>query len=143
MEDNAVVLDELVVTTGYQTIERGRATGSFNIVKPDDLQSIVSNDFVDKLEGVVPGLSIDNNGEMMIRGQATIYAETKPLIVVDGFPMEYGTYNINSNDIEQISILKDAASASIWGVRAANGVIVITTKKVQRIKKPKSVTLVT
>lgn len=79
----------------------------------------------------------------MIRGQATIYAETKPLIVVDGFPMEYGTYNINSNDIEQISILKDAASASIWGVRAANGVIVITTKKVQRIKKPKSVTLVT
>lgn len=63
MEDNAVVLDELVVTTGYQTIERGRATGSFNIVKPDDLQSIVSNDFVDKLEGVVPGLSIDNNGE--------------------------------------------------------------------------------
>lgn len=137
LEDNAVVLDELVVTTGYQTIERGRATGSFNIVKPDDLQSIVSNDFVDKLEGVVPGLSIDNNGEMMIRGQATIYAETKPLIVVDGFPMEYGTYNINSNDIEQISILKDAASASIWGVRAANGVIVITTKKGTKNQKAK------
>lgn len=129
LEDDTVMLDEMVVTTGYQTIERGRATGAFNIVEQSDLQSVISNDFVDKLEGVVPGLAIDNNGEMMIRGQATIYAETKPLIVVDGFPMEYGTYNINSNDIEQISVLKDAASASIWGVRAANGVIVITTKK--------------
>lgn len=129
LEDDAVVMEGLVVTTGYQTIERGRATGSFNIVEPSDLQSVISNDFVDKLEGIVPGLAVDGNGDMLIRGQATIYAETKPLVVVDGFPMEYGTYNINSNDIEQISVLKDAASASIWGVRAANGVVVITTKK--------------
>lgn len=117
-----------IVVTGYQDIEKGRATGSFDIVKPAQLKTVVSGDVVDNLEGVVPGLSVDGSGNMMIRGQATIYAETKPLIVVDGFPMEYGTYNINPNDIEQISVLKDAASASIWGVRAANGVIVITTK---------------
>lgn len=129
LKDDLVELNEVVVTTGYQTIERGRATGAFEIVKPEELHTIVSNDFVDQLEGIVPGLSVDGNGDMILRGQATIYADTKPLIVVDGFPMEYGTYNINSNDIEQISVLKDAASASIWGVRAANGVIVITTKK--------------
>lgn len=129
LENESTSLEEVVVTTGYQTIERGRATGSFEVVKQKDLQMIVSNDVADKLEGIVPGLAVDGNGEMMIRGQATIYAETKPLVVVDGFPMEYGTYNVNPNDIQQISVLKDAAAASIWGVRAANGVIVITTKK--------------
>ncbi|WP_320018592.1 SusC/RagA family TonB-linked outer membrane protein [Labilibaculum manganireducens] len=128
---------EEVVVTGYQTIEQGRATGSYDIVNQDELSRIVSNDVVDKLEGVVPGLLIDSNGDMMIRGQATIYAQTKPLVVVDGFPMEYGTYNINPNDIESISVLKDAASASIWGVRAANGVLVITTKKGSKNKKVK------
>lgn len=129
LENESTSLEEVVVTTGYQTIERGRATGSFEVVNPKELQMVVSNDVVDKLEGVVPGLSVDGNGDMMIRGQATIYAETKPLVVVDGFPMEYGTVNINPNDIQSISVLKDAAAASIWGVRAANGVIVITTKR--------------
>lgn len=136
MEDIVSELCEVVVSTGYQTIEQGRATGSFNIVKPKELQNVVSGDVVDKLDGLVPGLTMDSNGDMLLRGQASIYAETKPLIVVDGFPMEYGTYNINPNDIEQISVLKDAASASIWGVRAANGVIVITTKKGCKNQKP-------
>ena len=122
------MLDNVMVT-GYQTISRERSTGSYSLLRPEDLPSVVSTDIVDKLEGVVPGLAIDGNGNMMVRGQATIYAETKPLIVVDGFPMEYGTYNVNPQDIENISVLKDAAAASIWGVRAANGVIVITTKK--------------
>ena len=135
LKDESIKVDEVVVTTGYQTIERGRATGSFDVVKSKDLQMVVSNDVVDKLEGVVPGLALDGEGNMIIRGQATIYAETKPLIVVDGFPMEYGTYNINPNDIDQISVLKDAAAASIWGVRAANGVIVITTKKGKKNQK--------
>lgn len=129
LKDDAHELEAVTVTTGYQTLDKGRATGSFEVVTAKDLDMVVSNDVVDKLEGVVPGLAVDGNGEMMLRGQATIYAETKPLIVVDGFPMEYGTYNINPNDIQSISVLKDAASASIWGVRAANGVIVITTKK--------------
>jgi Outer membrane receptor for ferrienterochelin and colicins len=136
LETDVATLGEVVVT-GYQTLEQGRATGSYDIVKQSDLSKIVSNDVVDKLEGVVPGLLIDNNGDMMIRGQASIYAQTKPLLVVDGFPMEYGTYNINPNDIESISVLKDAASASIWGVRAANGVLVITTKKGKKNEKVK------
>lgn len=135
LHDAVNELKGLVVTTGYQTIEKGRATGSFDIVKQEDLKNVVSGDVVDKLEGVVPGLQIDADGNMLMRGQATIYADTKPLVVVDGFPMEYGTYNINPNDIEQISVLKDAASASIWGVRAANGVIVITTKKGKKNQK--------
>lgn len=129
-----VMLDEVLVT-GYQQIESGRATGSFDIIKPEQLKTVVSSDVVDNLEGVVPGLAIDGNGNMIVRGQATIYAETKPLIVVDGFPMEYGTYNVNPQDIESISVLKDAAAASIWGVRAANGVLVITTKKGKMNKK--------
>ena len=135
LKNDAHQLEDVVVTTGYQTIERGRATGSFEVVRQKDLQMVVSNDITDKLEGIVPGLAVDGNGDMMIRGQATIYAETKPLVVVDGFPMEYGTYNINPNDIEQISVLKDAAAASIWGVRAANGVVVITTKQGKKNQK--------
>ncbi len=137
MEEDVVLLENVVVT-GYQTIEKGRATGSFEMVSSNDLsKTIVSNNFVDKLEGIVPGLSINSDGEMLIRGQATIYAETKPLVVVDGFPMEYGTENINPNDIESISVLKDAASAAIWGVRAANGVVVITTKRGAKNQKTK------
>lgn len=131
-----VMLDEVLVT-GYQQIEKGRATGSFEVLKPEQLKTVVSGDVADNLEGIVPGLSVDGDGNILVRGQATIYAETKPLIVVDGFPMEYGTFNINPNDIEQISVLKDAASASIWGVRAANGVIVINTKHGQHNKKAK------
>ena len=121
-------LDDVVVT-GYQTISKERATGAFSIVDPSTLTSIVSSDIVDKLEGTVSGLAVDGDGNMVVRGLASIYAEKKPLVVVDGFPMEYETSNVNSQDIESISVLKDAAAASIWGVRAANGVIVITTKK--------------
>ena len=127
MQSDMVIAESVI--TGYQTIEKGRSTGSFAVVTDDDMNKIVTNNVVDKLEGVVPGLAIDGNGNMIVRGQATLYAETAPLIVVDGFPMEYDAFNVNPNDIEQISVLKDAAAASIWGVRAANGVIVITTKK--------------
>lgn len=134
LKEHTSALEEVVVT-GYQVIESGRATGSFDMLTQKDVNMVVSTDIVDKLEGIVPGLSIDSNGEMLIRGQATIYAQTNPLVVVDGFPMEYGTYNINPNDIEQITVLKDAASASIWGVRAANGVIVITTKRGSKNEK--------
>ena len=131
--ENVEMHSDMVITesviTGYQTIEKGRSTGSYAVVTDDKMNKIVTNNVVDRLEGVVPGLAIDGNGNMIVRGQATLYAETAPLIVVDGFPMEYDAFNVNPNDIEQISVLKDAAAASIWGVRAANGVIVITTKK--------------
>src|SRR5574344_1158005 len=131
LEDAINALDNVVVT-GFQTIERGRATGSYDILKEKDLKIIPSSNFMQKLEGLVPGLLIKADGSLEMRGKATLYANSQPLIVVDGFPMEYDNYNINPNDIEQISVLKDAASASIWGVRAANGVIVITTKSGHR-----------
>ncbi len=118
-----------VVVTGVQTIEKGRATGSFTILKEDDLEQVVSTDFREKLIGAATGVYVDKNNNLLIRGESTLEATTSPLVVVDGIPLESSTLNINPNDIDQISVLKDAASASIWGVRAANGVIVITTKR--------------
>ena len=118
-----------VVVTGLQTIEKGRATGSFQILKSEELDAVISTDFREKLIGAASGVYVDKDNNLMIRGQSTFNASTKPLIVVDGIPLESSDFNINPNDIDQISILKDAASASIWGVRAANGVVVISTKR--------------
>ena len=124
-------MDEVVVT-GVQTIEKGRATGSFTLLNQDDMKQIYSMSLTEKLEGAVPGLYVDKDNEITIRGISTLNANTKPLIVVDGFPMESSELSINPNDIEQVTVLKDAASASIWGIRAANGVVVITTRRGKR-----------
>ncbi|MDQ1770630.1 SusC/RagA family TonB-linked outer membrane protein [Labilibaculum sp. A4] len=118
-----------VVVTGLQTIEKGRATGSFTILKNEDMDNVVSTDFREKLIGAASGVYIDKDNNLMIRGQGTLLGNKKPLIVLDGIPLESSELNLNPNDIDQISVLKDAASASIWGVRAANGVVVITTKR--------------
>ena len=128
MEEDTKMIDEVVVT-GYQTIKSGRATGSFQILKQENMDNIVAVDIKEKLEGTVPGLMVNTDGSMMIRGQGTFQASTEPLIVVDGFPMESSTLNLNPADIEQVTVLKDAASAAIYGVRGANGVVVITTKR--------------
>lgn len=128
LDENSKLLGEVVVT-GIQTIEKGRATGAYNIVTPDDMKHIYSTNINEKLEGTVPGLYVDKNNAITIRGLSSLNASTKPLIVVDGFPLESSELNLNPNDIAQITVLKDAASASIWGIRAANGVIVITTKR--------------
>ena len=128
MEEDAKMIEEVVVT-GYQTIKSGRATGSFQILKQENMDNIVAVDVKEKLEGTVPGLMVNTDGSMMIRGQGTFQASTEPLIVVDGFPMESSTLNLNPADIEQVTVLKDAASAAIYGVRGANGVVVITTKR--------------
>lgn len=134
-EEYLILLDETsaqlneVVVTGVQTIERGRATGSFNILKPSDIDNIYSTNIIEKLEGAAPGVYVGKDNEIVIRGLSSLNANTKPLIVVDGFPLESSELNLNPNDIEQISVLKDAAAASIWGIRAANGVVVITTKR--------------
>ena len=135
IEDNKL-LDEVVVT-GVQTIERGRATGSFSIINQDDMKSIYSNNLINKLEGSTPGLYIDKNNNINIRGISSMNADTSPLIVVDGFPLEGSMLNLNPADIEQVTVLKDAASASIWGIRAANGVVVVTTKRGSKDKKIK------
>lgn len=136
LQEDTTQLGEVVVT-GYQTISRERATGSFATIKSDVIDSKISVGVESRIQGMVSGLKVNNEGEMTIRGISTLYASKKPLIVVDGFPIESDIKSINPNDIKSINILKDAAAASIWGVRASNGVIVITTKKGSKSKKPK------
>lgn len=128
LEEDSANLGEVVVT-GLQTIEKGRATGSFTVLDNEEMDKIYSVDFREKLAGTTSGLYVDKDNNITIRGLGSFKANTTPLIVVDGIPMESDALNINPNDIEQVSVLKDAASASVWGVRAANGVIVISTKR--------------
>ena len=122
---------EDVVVTGYQTISKERATGAFDIVAKAQLEKPAAN-ISSRLIGAAPGLAysqdIYGNPTFQIRGISTFSASAPPLIVVDGFPVESSFESINPNDIENITVLKDAAAASIWGAKSANGVIVITTK---------------
>lgn len=143
LKESDNILDEVVIT-GYYSLPKERATGSFSHIKEEDLQSITSLSVKDKIEGLVPGLifepnfKYDQNGStersrgLLIRGQSTL-GDNEPLIVVDGFPVisTGGTdpwSTINPDDVASITVLKDAAAASIWGAKAANGVIVIKTK---------------
>ncbi|WP_394972815.1 SusC/RagA family TonB-linked outer membrane protein [uncultured Croceitalea sp.] len=133
MRESSLQLDEvLLVSTGYQNISKERATGSFDKLEERTLEVKINQDILDKLEGEVAGLTTDAQGNIIIRGLSSIFAETQPLIVVDGFPIEGDISTINPNDVQSVSILKDAAAASIWGIRASSGVIVIVTKKGQR-----------
>lgn len=116
-----------VVASGYQSIPKERATGSFSKVDNATFNRQVSTDVISRLKGIAPSILFDERSgspKLTIRGQATIFGNDQPLIVVDNFPYEGDINNINPNDIEDIDILKDAAAASIWGVRAGNGVIV-------------------
>ncbi|SMC56500.1 SusC/RagA family TonB-linked outer membrane protein [Pedobacter nyackensis] len=127
-------LDEVtIVSTGYQEIPKERATGSFTVINNQLINRAVSTNIMDRLVGVSSGLlqndGTGNNLGISIRGRSTIFANTQPLIVVDNFPYDGDINNINPNDIENVTLLKDAAAASIWGARSGNGVIVITTKK--------------
>ncbi len=123
------------INTGYQLLPKERATGSFVQLDNSLLNRRVSTDILSRIEDVTPGLIFDRgpiasgNPPITIRGQSTINAKTEPLIVIDNFPYEGDFNTINPNDVESITILKDAAAASIWGARAGNGVIVITTKR--------------
>jgi TonB-dependent starch-binding outer membrane protein SusC len=124
-------------STGYQEIPKERATGSFVKINNELLNRRVSTSILDRLEGVASGVLFpnknipggSNESPISIRGRSTILANTQPLVVVDNFPYDGDINNINPNTVESITLLKDAAAASIWGVRSSNGVIVITTKK--------------
>ncbi len=134
MQEEVAELGEVIImSTGYQEIPKERATGSFAQVDNKLFNRSVSTDIITRLKNVVPGLLFDERrGEapsLNIRGRSTIFANANPLIVVDGFPYEGELSNINPNDIESVTVLKDAAAASIWGVKAGNGVIVVVTKK--------------
>ena len=135
--DDFTMLGEVsVVSTGYQTIPKERATGSFSTVSAADLAKTPTVNLVDRIEGQVAGVKVTSAGALQIRGKNSYSTkiESDPLIVIDGFPyLPIGGENVleslNPDDVEQMTFLKDAAAASIWGAKAANGVVVITTKK--------------
>jgi len=127
-----------VVSTGYQDIPKERSTGSFTKIDKATLNQQTGTNILDRLIGVTSGLLFDVNKEdgnpqnktkISIRGLSTIHGPMDPLIVVDGFIYEGDIENINPNTIDNVTVLKDAAAASIWGARAGNGVIVISTKR--------------
>ncbi len=127
----------MVYSTGYQSLPKERATGSFTQLDEKALNQQTGTNILDRLDGVASGVMFDTkrgqSGQrklnLTVRGLSTINGPQDPLIVLDNFPYEGDINNINPNDIESITVLKDAAAASIWGARAGNGVIVITTKK--------------
>lgn len=125
-------LNEVVISTGYQQLKKERTTGAYAQLSNEQLDRIVSPNIISRLDGNVSGLVFNRSNlenDISIRGRSTLFANAQPLIVIDDFPYEGDLSNINPNDVESISILKDAAAASVWGTRAGNGVIVITTKK--------------
>lgn len=146
LEQEPAQLEEVgIVSTGYQLIPKERATGSFIQLNNSQINRSVSTNLMERLNGMVTGLTysditsstVSNTSPLarmvgiQIRGTSTLspLVSVSPLIVLDNFPYEGDIKNINPNDIESITVLKDAAAASIWGARSGNGVIVITTKK--------------
>lgn len=138
LAEDSEVLEEVVVT-GYTTQRKADLTGAVSVVSAADLQKQQENNPMKALQGKVPGLNISADGNpsgaatIRIRGEGTLN-NSDPLYIIDGVPTKAGMHELNPNDIESMQILKDAASASIYGSRAANGVIIITTKKGQEGK---------
>lgn len=146
MREDAEVLDEVVVT-GYATIKKSAFAGSASVVKMGDKADLPVSDFKSLLQGSAPGIQLNSASgalgaetKVTIRGLGSFNASTSPLYVIDGVPVmtsvnsgqdDYGTdimATLSTSDIENITVIKDAAAASLYGSRAANGVIVITTK---------------
>ena len=133
LQEAANDLNEVVVT-GYTTQRKADLTGAISVVSVDDIAKQNENNPIKALQGRVPGMNISADGSpsgtatVRIRGIGTLN-NNDPLYIVDGIPTKAGMHELNGNDIESIQVLKDAASASIYGSRAANGVIIITTKK--------------
>ncbi|MEC5145029.1 TonB-dependent receptor [Chitinophaga sp. 212800010-3] len=123
-----------VVVTGYQTQRKADLTGAVSVVNVGDLKKQAVASPVKALQGQVPGVFITSSGSpsapvtVRIRGVGTLN-DNDPLYIIDGVPTKAGMHELNSNDIETMQVLKDASAASIYGARAANGVIIITTKQ--------------
>jgi TonB-linked SusC/RagA family outer membrane protein len=134
MEGNNNTLDE-VILTGYQKLSVNKSTGAAKVVKSDVFTKKTNSNIIQSLEGQIAGLGLfsdptqEGKTKFNIRGITTLGGRTGPLIVVDGFPLESSISTINPYDIESVTVLNDAAATSIYGARAANGVIVITSKK--------------
>ncbi|OYX15504.1 MAG: hypothetical protein B7Z16_13295, partial [Algoriphagus sp. 32-45-6] len=148
LSESELGLEEVtIVSTGFQELSAERSTGSFVKVDQELVDRRVSTNLIDRLEDVTPGLIFNRDraritpGESIsIRGTATLQSNSEPLIVVDNLAYDGPLSSINPNDVESMTVLKDAAAASIWGARAGNGVIVITTKK-GRFQEPMRVSL--
>ncbi|HWK57305.1 MAG TPA: SusC/RagA family TonB-linked outer membrane protein [Parapedobacter sp.] len=137
------MLEEVEVSTGYQTIPKERATGSFDFIDNKLFNRMPGRDIVSRLEGIAVGVDFVKQtnsfqyysaraapiGQMSIRGISTLYSAKQPLVVVDNFAYDGNIHDLNPNDVESVTLLKDAAASSIWGARAGNGVIVVKTKK--------------
>lgn len=138
LSEDTELLEEVVVV-GYSTQKKADVTGAITAVNVDDIAKQNENNPVKALQGRVPGMNISADGNpsgastVRIRGIGTLN-NNDPLYIIDGVPTKSGMHELNGNDIESIQILKDAASASIYGSRAANGVIIITTKKGKGLK---------
>ena len=136
LETDTKALDEVIVVA-FGTSTKQAFTGSASVMDSKDLEKHVTTNVANALVGNVPGLQMRGSsgapgadaGSMNIRGISSMYADTKPLIIVDGAPYSSSLSNIAQSDIESITVLKDAASAALYGARGANGVILVTTKK--------------
>ena len=145
MEPDAEMLDEVVVEGMYGTQKLGSITGSVATVKEEKLRDRPVANVADALQGQVAGLQVYTaSGEpsasfsMRLRGVNSMNASNTPLLIVDGTPVTASAFRaINSNDIENVVLLKDASSTAIYGSRAANGVLVISTKRGKMGEKPK------
>ena len=133
LKENTSELSEVVVT-GYTTQRKADLTGAVSVVSVDEIAKQNENNPIKALQGRVPGMNVSADGNpsgaatVRIRGIGTLN-NNDPLYIIDGVPTKAGMHELNGNDIESIQVLKDAASASIYGSRAANGVIIITTKR--------------
>ena len=150
LQDDAQVLQDVVVI-GYGTVRKSDATGSVMSVEADQLNKGLATSPADLLQGKTPGVQITTNSgapgagsKIRIRGGSSLSASNDPLIVIDGLPISSTEISggdvlntINPNDIESFSILKDASATAIYGSRASNGVILITTKKGKAGSKPR------
>lgn len=140
LEEDSRLMDEVVVT-GYTTQRKADLTGAVSVVSTESLSTTADTDPMRALQGRVPGMTITSDGSpigtgtVRIRGIGSFNSSQDPLYVIDGVPTNMALNSLNTNDIESMQVLKDAASASIYGSRASNGVIIITTKKGKKGKK--------
>lgn len=136
LSQDTETLDETIVVA-YGTATKSSFTGSAAMVKTADIEKKIATNVTSALAGATPGVQVisssgdptSNSSSIRIRGIGSMSASTAPLIVVDGAPYEGSIANINPNDVESMSVLKDAAASAIYGHRGSNGVILITTKK--------------
>ncbi len=134
LKESSLLLDE-VVAVGYRTERKADLTGAVSVVKVDDMMKAAENNPMKALQGRVAGMTVTSDGNpsgsatVRIRGISTLGLNNDPLYIIDGVPSTAGMHELNGSDIESIQVLRDASAASIYGSRAGNGVIVVTTKK--------------